>query len=546
MKKLLMLILLISGLFVQAANTYVTTGGSDVTGTGTAGNSWGSPKYGAEHTSAGDTCFIGAGTFIIDNWIILPVGVNIVGVDSSSTIFNVTYTASAAIEAYSSSIVNGNHYIAKIKFKGNGLAYSGISITRRSNVTVDKCSFHNFKSGGVYAFDGYDNLANSPAIIAINIYNSQFVDCSRYLAAGSFGAIWHRGVSDYEILNTTAIANYLPGDSAGFLIKGSRMRNVRISHCTLKLYGHDDGSKWAFALEYNHNLGGVEIDNCDVQGVLDFAGNMCFKGAYPYSLWIHHNNIKHESLSARYHDGIYLENYSENSSMDMSDVIIEDNLFEYLTRCITYMKVTTGIQSQFERHYIRRNLFKEIGRDASGANGWGITWGGSGGVFRDINAFNNTFVATNLATRSQLVAINLPVRSSTVDVYRLVNNIFVGFDNSPIMTDGSYPTGTVDSLFLQNNIFYQNGNSNDPKWWGVVPTNIFSSGNLKVDPMFTGSFGLQYGSPAIDVGLNVGLPFYGAAPDLGAYEYYIAPVEKRVARYTNKVARYSNKVGRYK
>jgi len=339
----------------MAANTYVTTGGSDVTGTGTAVHPWASPKYGAEHTASGDTCFIGSGTFLIDNWIILPVGVNIVGVDSTSTIFNVTYTASAAIEIYSSTIVNGNHYIAKIKFQGNGVAYSGISITRRSNVTVNACSFHNFKSGGVYAFDGYDSYANSPAISGINIYNSQFVDCSRYLAAGSYGAIWHRGVKDYEIINTTAIANYLPGDSAGFLVKGSRMKNVRISKCLLKINGHDDGTKWAFALEYNHNLGGVQIDTCDIQGVLDFAGNFCMKGTYPYSLWIHHNKIGHESLSARWQDGIYLENYATSSNMDMSDVIIEDNAFNYLTRAIMFMKVTSGIQSQFKRITIQRN-----------------------------------------------------------------------------------------------------------------------------------------------------------------------------------------------
>jgi hypothetical protein len=166
----------------------------------------------------------------------------------------------------------------------------------------------------------------------------------------------------------------------------------------------------------------------------------------------------------------------------------------------------------------------DIGRDASGANGWGITWAGNGGFFRNINVFNNTFVASILATRSQLVAVNLPVRNSTTDVYKIINNIMVGFDNAPIFTDGGYPTGTIDSLYMQNNIMYQNGNSNDPKWWGVVPINIFSSNNLKVDPLFmsTRDFRLQTSSPAINAGLNVGLPYLGANPDIGAYEYVVA------------------------
>ena len=534
-----------SALFVRAANTYVSPTGNESTGNGTMGNPW-PIKYGVEHTTSGDTCILLPGTYAPTGSIYPPIGVKICGIDTTTTIISVTFTGAPIFEMWSASVTIGGHYIEGITFKGNGVAYNAINIVRRSDVTVNKCAFINFLSGGIYAFDGYDTYANSPAISGINVRNSRFIDCTRYLAAGSYGAIWHRGVENFDITNVVAVANYLPGDSAGFLLKGSRVRNMRITKCDLRVIGHDDGVKWSFAMEYNHTLGGILIDsNYRLQGVMDFAGNFCMKNAYPYSLWIHHNVIGHQSLSARWHDGIYLENYATDASMDMSDVIIEDNLFEYLTRCITYMKVTTGNQSQFERHYIRRNLFKEIGRDASGANGWGVTWGGTGGVFRDINLLNNTFVATNLATRSQLVAINLPVRSSTVDVYRLVNNIFVGFDNSPVMTDGSYPTGTIDSLYMQNNVFYQNGNSNDPKWWGVVPTNIFSSGNLKADPMFTGSFGLQYGSPAIDAGLNVGFPFYGTAKDIGAYEYYFPAVGKRVAKYNNKVARYTNLIGKY-
>lgn len=527
MRKLLYLIilLLLSSHPLMAANTYVATaanGGND-SNAGTIGSPWLTAKKGIESTTAGDTCKFGIGTFPITAYIVPPIGVHIDGVDSASTIFNVTFTTSAAFNMYSATVVNGNHYISDIKFEGNGTAYSAVYITRRSNITFNRCSFHNFLSGGVHAFDGYDNVANSPAISAINIYNCQFVDCSRYLAAGSFGAIWHRGVKDYSILNTTAIANYLPGDSAGFLVKGSRMKNVRISKCTFKLYNHDDGVKWAFALEYNHNLGGVQIDSCDIQGVLDFAGNMCYKGPYAYSLWIHHNRIGHESLSVRWADGIYLENYSTHVSMDMSDVIIEDNTFNYLTRAIIFMKVAEGLQSQFRRITIQRNPMTNIGRDASGANGWGITWSGSGGVFRDINIYNNVFSAAVIGARSQLVGINLPVRGSTVDVYKIINNITVGFDNSPIMTDGGYLTGTIDSLYIQNNIHYQNGNNNDPKWWGITPTNIFSSNLLKVDPLFisTRDFHLQTTSPAINAGMDVGLPYLYAAPDLGAYEYII-------------------------
>ena len=551
MKKVLVIILLISGLLVRAANTYVATvanGGSDVTGTGTIGSPWATPKYGIEHTASGDTCFIGAGTFVISLPIGPPPGVCIKGVDTTSTIFNVTYTASGAIAIYSAGIINGNHHISNIKFVGNGTAYNAIHITRRSKVIIEKCSFHNFKYGAVYAFDGYDDIANSPAIDSIDVINCQFVDCSRYLSAGSYGAIWHRGVSDFKILNTTAIANYIPGDSAGFLLKASRMRNVRVSGCTLMVHGHDDGAKWAFAVEYNHNLGGTQFDSCRVQGVMDFAGNVCYKGPYAYSLWIHHCHIGHDSYSTRYQDGIYLENYALDASMSMSDVILEDNQMTYLTRGVIFMKAALGIQSQFKRIRMQRNAITNIGMDVSGSYGWGVTWLGNGGAFEDVFLYNNTITAASIPTRSQLVGVNIPVSNSTVNNWRMANNIITGFDNAPVFTDGSFPTGTITNLYSQNNLMYQNGNSNEPKWWGVQPTGFTNTGVIKADPLFdvSGNYRLQELSPAVNAGLNVGLPYLGPAPDIGAYEY-VSPAEivKRLGKVNGFLGKYNNKIGRY-
>ena len=57
-----------------------------------------------------------------------------------------------------------------------------------------------------------------------------------------------------------------------------------------------------------------------------------------------------------------------------------------------------------------------------------------------------------------------------------------------------------------------------------MPANATGSHNLNnVDPLFVngtqGDFHLQSNSPCIDAGTDVGLPFYGTAPDLGCYEY---------------------------
>lgn len=500
---------------------YVSPTGNDTTGDGSIGTPWATlHKACAEVITPGDVIYMNEGTYTETQQCVLEAGVNIDGAGKDLVIINSTYAPSGTIEMWSATITTANQSIKNISINGQNVGYDAIHITRRSGVTVDNCKFSNFLSGGVYATDAYDNEINSPAISGVNVTNCEFIDCTRYLAEGSYGAIWHRGCKDYEVLNNTVTANFITGDLAGFLVKASRIRNVKISGNTLKVIGHNDGAKWAFAIEYNHVLGGIEIDNNIIQGVIDFAGYRCVKGLYDYSLWIHHNIIGHDSISTRYQDGIYLENYSLNSSMDMSDVIIEDNIIKNVTKAITFMKVATDNQSHFNNINIRRNIMSNIGIINSGGLGWGITWNGNGGVFNDIYIYNNTIVATTEAGTNPLVGINLPVRGSTTTNYRIINNIIQGFDNAPIFTDGSFSTGTIDQLYIQNNDFYLNGNSNNPKWWGVIPTNITTNNILKVDPLFVSSsnFNLQATSPLINAGVNVGLAYLGAAPDMGAIE----------------------------
>jgi hypothetical protein len=51
----------------------------------------------------------------------------------------------------------------------------------------------------------------------------------------------------------------------------------------------------------------------------------------------------------------------------------------------------------------------------------------------------------------------------------------------------------------------------------------FQDGNISTDPLFRDlvipDFSLQPGSPCIDAGVDVGLPYLGAAPDMGAFEF---------------------------
>ena len=78
-------------------------------------------------------------------------------------------------------------------------------------------------------------------------------------------------------------------------------------------------------------------------------------------------------------------------------------------------------------------------------------------------------------------------------------------------------------ISIENNIFYNNGNSNAPIYSGSATV----QNNIVGNPLFVSSsdFHLQSSSPAINKGLNVGLTSdyagnsISGTPDIGAYEY---------------------------
>jgi hypothetical protein len=135
---------------------------------------------------------------------------------------------------------------------------------------------------------------------------------------------------------------------------------------------------------------------------------------------------------------------------------------------------------------------------------------------------------------------------------------------------GAYGTPDDSLLVFKNNIAYDNGR---PEWderpalvvegrqWQLVATHnnwagtpgrhgwvvavsiagnggqiytsddvnrgAFQTGNISVDPLFVDlaapDVHLEPGSPCIDAGVEVGLPYAGAAPDMGAFEFEAGP-----------------------
>jgi PKD domain/Secretion system C-terminal sorting domain len=92
------------------------------------------------------------------------------------------------------------------------------------------------------------------------------------------------------------------------------------------------------------------------------------------------------------------------------------------------------------------------------------------------------------------------------------NNISTGFSGAWLLAN---PAPVQSNVLITHNDGYQNGNNN-PAWQGATINN-----NITSNPLFVGNgnYTLQATSPVIDKGVNVGLPYSGAAPDMGYAEY---------------------------
>ena len=121
------------------------------------------------------------------------------------------------------------------------------------------------------------------------------------------------------------------------------------------------------------------------------------------------------------------------------------------------------------------------------------------GIVRDIDIFNNTIYKNGVN--------GLLIAASDVNNINIKNNIFL--DNEHNINVIS----SLKALVVSNNLYW------NPSSAGYGAKDAYA---VYKDPLFVnaydGDFHLRDGSPAIDAGVDVGIPYFGPAPDLGAFE----------------------------
>jgi hypothetical protein len=535
MKKFFLLPLIIFGLTANATNYYISNTGNN-SNTGTSSSPWLTLAYASNHAkTSGDIIHVASGTYKETARINLAVGVSIVGAGVTSIIQS---TYSVAYGDANDAIIKLGSYgtptttpqsISYLKIDGrNWTSTNAISVVDRSNISISNCTIINFKIQGIH-FGGGTAFSSNNAV-----YNCVINDCATRHGEGSATAsIYLVGTTNLKIYNNTfSQTARVVGGNNGNIIGG--IASYSYSNSGLKIYNNtftkasNDSSGFNFNIELWNVSNECEIyGNTFNNGTVDVCGIQ--KGSGTYGLDVHDNNFLQPTNPTQQSwdnssTGLNLED-ANGGSLNGIGVIqyvhIYNNLFQFTGKGITIDATISDNdnQAKIDHIYVYNNVFDGIGwtNNPGGSIAFHMNGHNQSPIYYDyVELYNNTFVGNSRSA----YGYRWSAGGTNATHIKIRNNIFQGLYDNPI--DFSPITGspTINILSVENNLFYNNG-TNAAKYSGVTVTNKTEQNNLVGNPLFISSsdYHLQAGSPSINSGINVGLPYLGNAPDIGRYEY---------------------------
>ncbi len=273
---------------------------------------------------------------------------------------------------------------------------------------------------------------------------------------------------------------------------------------------------------------GVEILNCTFTGVfdygaIDFAGknglikgnkimiDYTTQGTQGHGIYLMRGSgtiVRNNYISGP--TGYCIHVYDEHKSEDpagyipvISDVIIDSN---YVTNSKERLGIIVAADytAQVKNILIKNNAIVDN-------DGGGISLSVVNGKVEDIKIYNNTIYGTGEGSYKDGISIDGKIKNVEIK-----NNIIV-INNKADAHIRNY--GNSQNVIADCNLYWPS-----PK----KLVNVADSHALVADPKFVDpanhDFHLQSTSPAIDKGVDVGIPYLGTAPDLGEYEYANFPL----------------------
>ena len=508
MKKLLTIILILSTSALFAQTFYISTSGNDAAN-GSVATPWKTLAKATATVTAG-IIHVNAGTYTESQTLNLATGVSIEGDGAATTIIKSTTSGqwSSFLQLQSNQNTNGNQSISGITLDGGYVSESSyktwiaIWVTGRSNVKVFNCKFTSYYASA-NIFDGFDATSplSDPGVTATGnkFYNNTVTNCSGVLAANGYngtGSVMIGGQTGFVIENNTITNTGRPALKNGWPIKywdngylkGCKILNNTLVKSPYQATYWGEGGDWDFCIEL-FNIQGLEIAGNTIQGAIDLNYN--YKGSYPYSVWIHDNNLNHAAPNYNHSEsGVILEFRTESA-------LIENNKFNNKFVGVSYNTRTpnnhgdytypcgTGGCSGITDNIIRNNLFTNL-YSSYGVSGGVIVQSEQGNdpYIRNLQIYNNTFIAKS--TQAAPAGLDFTSQGNgNISGVTVKDNIFQGFSYGSIT---GQKAATQSNVNITNNDYW---NCAAPSWTGATITGNFSS-NPNFDANFVSTLPIGY------------------------------------------------------
>lgn len=544
---------------VYAATYFVDVNGSDLGGNGTKAKPWKSIAYGVKYGKAGDLISVNDGVYN-ESRIIIPAGVSLTSTVQDKTKVTIQPNTSFGtddpfVDLKSSSVgSSGNQSISHLTFNGvNGSikARIGIRVQNRSDVRIHHCNIINFN--GKIRSHGIRLESTEVVEPCWNWWNYWPADPQSPGTDTNIDALWpDNPIEDIEVDNNTIInCGYRAGlkipetDAVHPAIYTRHLKDSTIHHNTINTVnslGPAIHATSAFLWNvdiYNNDMtmahyldrGSYIIEvwllrnGCEIY---NNTANAFFSIAYGKETKIHNNHlamIPHGTSS--YPQGAGIEFHGQNEGE------VYANYIEGAANAIIFgvTQHTFNDSRTIRNLLIRNNVIYSPHRN-------GITLIARGGekasqhsytvTIDGVNIYNNTIhkirhqyyqgirVEEEQGTYGTLIVKNINIK----------NNIITA-----ALGYAGLARSSIENLNIANNLYYDNGTyygggAEYNNFTGVSETN-----KVLANPDFLGQevnysgYKLAEGSPAIDSGIKVGLPFFGSTMDIGAIEFGLGPRE---------------------
>lgn len=513
---------------------YVDPGGNDITGDGSQVNPWKSLSYACSQvTTLGDIIKVNDGVYTDNTTCILAPGVNILGNNSNSSNVTIYTSISIYIKASSSSQSSGNNNISGIKFMGNDSNPGGgnwwetgcIFFQFRNNSTVQNCEFWNMPraivaKGKSHLWSNCGSPATQSATLCENNKNySKWPGNADYIA----------GIDIYN-------NKFYDAKVSMYVIKDSKIRN--------NMWDNTDSD--ASGVNYRSAIGNTAIfwNNVDIYENVIKESTIAWSTIAIEAWFLHdvdiYNNAITGWISMLTNVGIDAPAASEN----YPSLTIHDNIFNFNgQRGLGSASVGAAIETGFGQSYVKiyNNYISSDGRSSNNGYTKGIgLWG--------TDAINNFSIYKNVIYNLDgdgdgAIAIKAEHSNSNVNSIYIYHNIIESIETDPGISVEEQNGGVLDHIFVKNNFFtevYYGARTNSGS-----PANLYFEYNYEDDGNFalgagwsannnynwsnpglnkSGNRPTPYYQPSnenanvVDSGIDVGLPFNGSAPDIGAYE----------------------------